>query len=62
MLGVYKGSSVSALSWVASNDDASWGTTTSRVRFKAFRDTTYRIAVDGKNGASGSLVLSWRQG
>src|SRR6266567_3334494 len=46
MLGVYTGSSVNALTLVASNDDYStnlW----SRVSFVAVGGTVYRIAVDG---------------
>jgi hypothetical protein len=61
LLAVYKGSSVSALGKVASNDDVASGTRTSRVRFKASAGVTYSIAVDGKNGAFGPLVLAWRQ-
>ncbi len=61
LLAVYRGSTVSALTWVASNDDAASGTTTSRLRFKGFTGTTYQIAVDGKNAASGSVTLAWRQ-
>ena len=61
LLGVYKGSSVSALSKIASNDDIAAATTASSVRFKAAAGVTYRIAVDGKNGGSGSAALAWRQ-
>jgi hypothetical protein len=55
-LGVYRGSSVSALSRVASNDD--WNGLTSRVSFSATAGVTYWIAVDGYSGASGSVVLA----
>ena len=58
VLGVYVGSSVSTLSVVAQNDDASWSTRTSRVQFKARAWTTYWIAVDGWGGASGSVTLA----
>ncbi len=58
VLGVYTGSSVGGLVAVASNDDSSPGTI-SRVAFLAAAGATYRIQVDGHNGASGSLVLNW---
>ena len=57
LLAVYTGSSVSALSLVAQNDDASYSTLTSRVRFSVRAWTTYWIAVDGWGGASGSVTL-----
>jgi hypothetical protein len=60
VLAAYTGASVTALKLVASNDDSPLGTTTSLVRFKAPAGTTYWIAVDGKDGASGPIVLSWR--
>ncbi len=60
LLGIYRGSSVSALSRVAANNDAADGVYTSRVKFTAYAQTTYSIAVDGYGGASGSLVLAWR--
>jgi hypothetical protein len=55
-LGVYRGTSVSALARVASNDD--WNGLTSRVSFNATADVTYMIAVDGYNAASGSVTLA----
>jgi hypothetical protein len=58
LLAVYTGSTVSALTVIASNDDAN-GTVTSQVSFSAAAGTIYRIAVDGYNGASGSIVLNW---
>jgi len=48
LLGIYTGSSVSALSVVISNDDHSVFDT-SRVRFEAIGGTEYEIAVDGYN-------------
>jgi hypothetical protein len=61
LLGAYTGSSVSALSLVASNDDHGvFGT--SRVRFQATNGVQYQIAVDGYNDgttvASGDIVLT----
>ena len=60
MLAVYTGSSVAALSHIASNDDIS-GTTggASTVTFPATAGTAYRIAVDGYNGAQGNITLNW---
>ena len=58
-LGVYTGNVVSALSRVASNDDdPAGGTLTSSVTFYAVAGRTYRIAVDGYNGASGTIQLN----
>lgn len=58
LLAVYTGSSVSALLAVAANDDAGPGGT-SALLFQAQAGTEYQIAVDGRNGASGSIALSW---
>lgn len=60
-LGVYTGSAVNALTTVASNDDVQSGTTTSSVTFSATGGTTYRVAVDGYNAASGNVTLNWNQ-
>jgi hypothetical protein len=57
MLVVYTGSSLGALVPVASSDDAS-GLLTSRVSFPATAGTTYQIAVDGFEGASGNITLN----
>ncbi len=56
LLAVYTGTSVSALQAVGSNDDAN-GAVTSRVLINATAGTTYQIAVDGKNGATGMVLL-----
>lgn len=56
-LGIYTGSSLNALTGVASNDDAP-GSLQSTVQFTAAAGTTYRIAVDGFNAASGDVVLN----
>jgi hypothetical protein len=58
VLAVYTGSSVGALTAVASNDDRTTGVTDSQVTFQAVAGTIYRIAVDGKSGASGSLTIT----
>ncbi len=64
LLGVYEGSSVGALTRVASNDDFEGGTT-SKVTFLAMAGTTYHVAVDGRKesgvpAASGDFLLTWR--
>ncbi|MGA3171626.1 MAG: immunoglobulin domain-containing protein [Chthoniobacteraceae bacterium] len=58
LLGVFTGSSVTTLTPVMENDDYG-NTTTSSVTFDAYAGTYYHIAVDGYNGASGSVVLNW---
>jgi hypothetical protein len=57
VLAIYTGTSVNALTPVASNDDAAGGFT-SRVAFTAIAGTAYRIAVDGYDGDSGSITLT----
>ena len=57
VLAVYTGTSVGALTAVASNDDAVG--LASRVSFNATGGTVYRIAVAGYGGASGRAVLNW---
>lgn len=65
LLAVYTGTSVSALTQIAANDNdginsiytASSGLT-SGLTFPAQAGVTYNIAVDGKNGASGLYVLN----
>jgi hypothetical protein len=61
LLGVYTGSSVSALTTIASNDDENnaGGILTSKVVFNAVSGTLYRIAVDGFSGATGNVTLHW---
>ena len=58
VLAVYTGSSLSALSRVAENDEAATNDSSSGVFFRAVAGRTYHIAVDGYLGASGSLVLN----
>jgi hypothetical protein len=57
LLAVYTGSSVSALTRIVENDDAA-GLLTSSVTFSAVSGTTYYFAVDGYNGATGSISLN----
>ncbi len=58
VLGVFTGSSVDALTPIAENDDDPAGGVTSYLTFSATAGTAYQIAVDGLNGASGSINLS----
>ena len=62
LLGVYTGSAVGSLTVVATNDDISISFDQSQVTFTAAAGTTYRIAVDGYNGAVGMVMLNWAQG
>ncbi len=59
VLAVYTGVAVNALTQVAANDDAP-GLASSLVTFSAIRGTTYWIAVDGFQGASGNVRLTLR--
>ena len=58
LLAVYTGTSLSALTPVAANDDAP-ERTTSRVTFTATANTTYVIALDGKAATAGAVRLAW---
>ena len=61
-LGVYKGSSVSALTKVTANDNASSSLRTSRVRYLTTAGRTYWIAVDGRSSATGAFTLNVKFG
>jgi hypothetical protein len=56
LLAIYTGSSVNALTEVASNNDFCGNR--SQVTFQATAGTTYYAAVDGFNGATGSITLA----
>jgi len=56
VLAVYTGTTLATLTPVAFNDDAPGGTN-SRVTFSALPGVKYQIAVEGKNGATGFMVL-----
>lgn len=59
LLGVYTGASVNALTFVAGSDDIVPGSNVqSSVEFEASPNTLYAIAVDGKNGAQGNVMLN----
>ena len=57
-LGVYTGGALGELTERVSDAD-SGGFLTSRVRFNTVKGEIYSIAVDGFNGATGDVVLSW---
>jgi hypothetical protein len=59
VLAVYTGTSVGALVGKTSDDDIAAGNTASRVTLSVVAGTAYRIAVDGYDGASGSVTLTW---
>ena len=56
LLAVYTGTSLNNLVLVVSDDDSA-GNYASRVTFTPVLNTTYYVAVDGKNGACGTLKL-----
>ncbi|MBI4657452.1 MAG: immunoglobulin domain-containing protein [Verrucomicrobia bacterium] len=58
LLAVYTGSVLTNLIRLVSDDD-SGGALTSRVSFNASAGVQYQIAIDGFNGASGDVVLTW---
>jgi subtilisin family serine protease len=58
VLAVYTGGAIGSLTSIASNDNRTTGATDSQVTFQAVAGTTYRIAIDGKSGAFGSLRFS----
>lgn len=57
LLAVYTGAAVNALSVFAADDDSGVGSS-SRLSFAATAGVTYRIAVDGKDGAFGAISLA----
>ncbi|HMJ90093.1 MAG TPA: lysyl oxidase family protein, partial [Candidatus Acidoferrum sp.] len=58
LLAVYTGASISNLTLVAADNDSAGGGA-SRVTFNCIAATTYRVAIDGANGASGFARLTW---
>jgi hypothetical protein len=59
LLAVYTGSAVGGLTEIAGNDDSpsACKSTASQLEFEATASTSYRIAVDGKAGSTGSFAL-----
>jgi hypothetical protein len=63
ILAVYKGTSLTNLQKVTSNDDDPKGSeNTSRVTFTAQKGVTYHIAVDGYQAEQGQVKLTLRRG
>ena len=58
LLGIYTGSVVSSLSLAAANDNISTTDLQSQVVIPVVAGTVYAIAVDGKGGLAGNIVLS----
>ncbi|MCQ8130272.1 S8 family peptidase [Methylomonas rivi] len=58
LLAVYTGTDVGALSALADNDNDGSGNNNSGLAFTAIAGTSYKIAVDGYNGAYGQVVLN----
>jgi len=59
LLAIYTGTSVSALTFVAGNDDDGSAGLTSGLAFDTTGGTVYRIAADGYTGAEGDVVLNY---
>lgn len=59
LLAVYTGSELSDLAPVASDAGTESGPAYSEVAFHAEGGTTYRVAVDGFDGARGMIALGW---
>ena len=59
VMAIYTGTSVGSLTRIAENDDTTSFDQTSKINFRAAAGTVYYIAIDGKNGQSGSIVLSY---
>ena len=58
LLAVYTGPSVGSLTNIASNDDSTNMSPASELSFNTVGGTTYYIAVDGYNGASGWITMN----
>src|SRR5262245_50530121 len=61
LLAVYTGSTLTGLTTLASDDDVNQGGSVSRVCFAVTAATTYAIAIDGYDGASGPITLDYGQ-
>ncbi len=59
VMAIYTGSSVGSLTQIAANDNTTSFDQTSKINFRATAGTVYSIAVDGKNGATGSIQLGY---
>ncbi|OQX27173.1 MAG: hypothetical protein BWK80_06680 [Desulfobacteraceae bacterium IS3] len=61
LLAVYTGTEPNNLKIVEFNDDDTSAGGTSSLSFRAQTGARYYIAVDGKDGVSGNIVLNWRR-
>jgi subtilisin family serine protease len=59
VLGVYQGTAVNALTQLASNNDADGRTTSAATASVGGGNTSVYIAVDGLNGATGTITLNY---
>ena len=59
LLAVYTGAGIGALTPIAANDNDGTSGNTSSLLFEAKAGTEYEFAVDGFNGAAGSVLLNW---
>jgi hypothetical protein len=60
VLAAYLGAAVTTLNSISYNDDSPGGDVSSSTRFPVTAGQTYLIAVDGKSGATGRIVLNLR--
>jgi len=59
VLAVYTGTNLTGLTLIDNDDDGGSTVFASRVAFNSAAGVTYRIAVDGWNGANGPFRLNW---
>ncbi len=59
LLAAYSGSLLPSLAQIATNDDAAPSSKFSKISFPVQAGTSYAIAVDGRNGAIGRILLRW---
>ncbi len=57
LLGIFVGTELATLEYVATSDDSCTGNTGSRVSFPAMSGESYKIAVRGFDGAQGAIAL-----
>jgi hypothetical protein len=62
VLAVYTGGDIFSLRTVATNVNGAPDGLRSLVKFPATNGTAYLVAVDGVNGAQGSIYVNWRMG
>ena len=61
VMGAYTGTTVSNLTVLAQNDDATFPSDlTSLISFPVLQGTNYYISIDGNEGDSGNVILNWQ--